>query len=93
MVDRFVLRVCNLRQITQKHFTKDDKLGVRLTKVGLKRFFQSWEKYLDEPMAGIEENLSIENVIRQQIDSLASHIREIEKYEPVMIGNKSKCDM
>lgn len=88
VVDRFVLKVCNRQQFTQKHFSMDTNNGTRLNKVGLRRFFQYWEKYLEDSMAGIEEEPSVNDVIRRQINRLASHFREKEKYTPVRIGTK-----
>ena len=58
VVDRFVLRVSNLRILRPTMFEPDepDELdeteagGVRLTRDGLKRFFRAWEKHLSRPL-------------------------------------------
>lgn len=86
VVDRFVLRVCNLRRIRPGHFEDDpERGGVRLTREGLKKFFASWEAFMDAPLAGLREDVSAEAAIRRQVDRLASHVRRRDAYPPLLL--------
>lgn len=86
VVDRFVLRLCNRRQLTPEHFVSDEKRGgVRLVRKGLRRFFQEWERYLNRPMAGIDADLTVEKAVMQQVDRLAAHVRGTVSYQPLLL--------
>lgn len=86
VVDRFVLRVCNLRRIRPGHFEDDpERGGVRLTREGLKKFFAAWEAFMDAPLAGLREDISAEAAIRRQVDRLASHVRRRDAYPPLLL--------
>lgn len=86
VVDRFVLRVCNLRRIRPGHFENDpERGGVRLTREGLKKFFAAWEAFMDAPLAGLREDVSAEAAIRRQVDRLASHVRRRDAYSPLLL--------
>ncbi|MBF0152725.1 MAG: CRISPR-associated endonuclease Cas1 [Magnetococcales bacterium] len=52
VVDRFVLRVVNLRIVRPEMFEADPEAagGVRLTRAGLKVFFRAWGEYLERPI-------------------------------------------
>ena len=87
IVDRFVLRVCNRRQLRPEHFETDSaRGGVRLAKKGMRIFFEAWEAFMDGPLPGISESLSPEELIRRQADSLAEHVRRRREYTPIRIG-------
>ncbi len=86
VVDRFVLRACNLRQLRPTHFEADPKRGgVRLTQAGLRIFFSIWETFMDTPLPGIGDNISPEDLIRRQADRLADHVRGREPYQPLLL--------
>ena len=86
VVDRFVLRVCNLRQLRPGHFASDpERGGVRLTRDGLRTFFRAWEAFMDAPLPGIEEEISPEDLLRRQADRLAAHVRGREPYQPLLL--------
>ena len=86
VVDRFVIRSCNRRQLRPEHFKADEERGgVRLTRPGLRKFFRIWEAYLDGPLPGDRSGLSIEELMRQQVNRLAAHIRNHEDYDPLTI--------
>lgn len=86
LVDRFVLRLCNRRQLTPKHFEVDEERGgVRLVQDGLHRYFREWERYLNSPMAGVNADLTVEQVIAQQVNRLAAHVRGRDVYEPLLL--------
>ena len=86
LVDRFVLRLCNRRQMSPGDFEADEERGgVRLVRKGLKGFFREWERYLDDPMAGIDSNLTVEQAVARQVDRLAAHVRGRGAYEPLLL--------
>ena len=86
LVDRFVLRLCNRRQLTLEHFERDEQRGgVRLIREGLKYFFRSWEEYLDAPMPGVDSDLTVEQIAALQVDRLAAHVRGSEIYQPLLL--------
>lgn len=86
VVDRFVLRTCNLRIFNTSHFEPDTKNlgGVRLTRPGLKTFFRAWEEHLAQPMRekGGDEKITPRDLIARQIDRLAMSVRGKESYRP-----------
>ncbi len=84
VVDRFVLRACNLRQLREEHFEPDHKRGgVRLTKIGLRTFFRNWEAFMDKPLPGLPGIASPETLMRQQADRVAAHVRGNQNYVPI----------
>ncbi len=87
VVDRFVLRVCNLRQLRPEHSEADaERGGVRLTREGLRTFFRTWEAFMDAPLPGIGEELSPEDLLRRQADRLADSVRGHPPYRPLLLG-------
>ncbi len=86
VVDRFVLRVCNLRQLRPGHFESDpERGGVRLTRDGLRTFFRAWEAFMDAPLPGIEADVPPEDLLRRQADRLVAHVRGHEPYRPLLL--------
>ncbi len=84
VVDRFVLRVCNRRELTPIDFRVDpDRGGVRLTRDGLRTFFRLWEAFMDRPLPGLRERISPEELMRRQADRLARHVRGRKQYVPI----------
>ena len=87
VADRFVLRVCNRRQLSADNFEQDSRRGgVRLDQRGLHKFLRAWESHLDKPMAGVTSGISVEQVIKQQVDRLAAHVRGRANYRPLILG-------
>jgi len=87
VVDRFVLRMCNRRQLRIEHFEKDAKRGgVRLTRKGLTTFFREWESFIDKPMVGVKSKESVESLIRHQINRLAGDLRGRSQYKSILLG-------
>ena len=85
-VDRLVLRMCNRRQFRPVCFETDARTsGIRLTRDAAKRFFREWETALDARMAGLNENISVEQALQRQVDRIAAHIRGREAYQPVLL--------
>ena len=85
LVDRFVLRLCNLRQFRPDSFETDAKTsGMRLKRDSLKQFFREWEGMIDARMPGLDDNISVEQAVRRQVDRLAAHIRGREPYHAVL---------
>ncbi|MBF0214043.1 MAG: CRISPR-associated endonuclease Cas1 [Magnetococcales bacterium] len=87
VVDRFVMRLCNLRMIQPRMFESDtEDGGVRLTREGLKAFFHAWGAYLERPMRETEgETHSPMALIRRQVNRLAMAMRGAETYQPFLI--------
>ncbi len=87
VVDRFVLRVCNRRELRPEHFEADTaRGGVRLTRSGMRTFFRLWEAFMDQPLPGLKERISPEELMRRQANRLASHVRGRAKYTPIFSG-------
>ena len=86
VVDRFVLRLCNRHQLRSDDFEIDQKKSsVRLKRNSLKKFFREWEKFLDNKMANLDSNLSVENALHRQIERLADHLRGRDLYRPLLL--------
>lgn len=86
VVDRFILRLCNLRIVRPDMFVQDSEDGgVKLTRPGLRTFFTHWEKNLARSMReeGAEVPLPIVRIIRRQVERFASDLRGGESYKPV----------
>lgn len=90
LVDRFVLRVCNRRQLRPEHFEPDPRRfgGVKLSQEGLRRFFAAWERLLRRPVVGAGDDSTADDVLRQQVDLMAAHIRRGDAYLPFMLPEK-----
>lgn len=87
VVDRFILRMCNRKQLRLEHFEDDIKRGgVRLTRNGLRKFFREWEAFMDKPMPGLKSVEPVESIIRHQINRLAAHLRGQCRYRSIRLG-------
>jgi CRISPR-associated protein Cas1 len=85
VVDRFVLRGCNLRVFTPRHFQPDDERsgGVRLTRDGWRLFLARWEEHLRQPLReGAGEVAGVEALLLRQVERLAADLRGGAVYEP-----------
>ncbi|MBF0625852.1 MAG: CRISPR-associated endonuclease Cas1 [Magnetococcales bacterium] len=92
VVDRFVLRVVNLRMLRPDQFEADPDQagGVRLTRAGLKVFFRAWGEHLETPLPDAEEDqgkTAPMTLIRRQVDRLAMSLREHRPYQPFLLRN------
>ncbi len=87
VVDRFVLRMCNRRQLRLEHFENDIKRGgIRLTRSGLRKFFREWEAFMDKPLPGLKSKEPLESIIRNQVNRLATHFRGRCQYKSIRLG-------
>ena len=86
IVDRFVLRACNLRTFQPGMFTRDPEHpgGMRMTREGLKAFFRAWEERLRTPHRETGESAAItpEDLIPRQVDRIAGAFRHGVPYQP-----------
>ncbi len=89
-VDRFVLRLVNLKIMRADMFEPDDETagGVRMTRDGLRRFLADWEENLDRPFreGAPGGRLALRAVLRRQVDRLVADLRGVGAYEPVRFG-------
>lgn len=92
VVDRLVMRLCNLRRIKPEMFEPDAERpgGVRLTLDGRKVFLEEWERHLLRPLreSGVapEHRLDVHLLIQRQVDRLVSDLRGGEPYRPFRYG-------
>lgn len=89
VVDRFVLRNCNLRVLRPEHFDPPDENGaVRLTREGAKIFFAIWEDHLNKPLReyGQKKYISPHALLRRQVERIAASLRSDESYQPFLYG-------
>ncbi|MBZ0153770.1 MAG: CRISPR-associated endonuclease Cas1 [Planctomycetes bacterium] len=84
VVERFVLRACNLRTLRPEHFEADESgQGVRLTRDGLRSFFTEWEKFLLRPLRGADgTDRAVMPAMAAQVDALAKALLERSAYVP-----------
>lgn len=87
IVERFVLRVCNLRVLRAEHFEADGSgVGVRLTREGMRQFFTEWEKYLLRAVRGVDgEDQAALPAMVKQVDALAKALVEEGEYQPFVM--------
>lgn len=89
IVDRFVLRSCNLRIFRPEMFTENPETGgVLLTDEGRRVFFREWERALLKPikLATSGQKLPPRDIIRRQVNEYAMSLREKRNYEPFRYG-------
>jgi len=90
IVDRFVLRVCNLRILQPEDFEADTEGedGVRLTQGGLRSFFRAWGKALRTPVRVSDSAQAVPalDLLQRQVDRLAMSLRGKQSYEPFLHG-------
>lgn len=90
VVDRFVLRACNRRELRPEHFERDERRagGVRLTRDGARLFFTAWERHLRSPLPGAPDTIAPQGILTQQASLLTAHIRHGESYTPFLLPPK-----
>ncbi len=85
VVDRFVLRACNLRIFTPRHFEPDAQRpgGVRLTRDGWRQFLPRWEEHLRQPLREADGEVSgVEALLLRQVERLVADLRGGPEYVP-----------
>ena len=90
VVDRFVLRACNLRILRPEMFEPDADRpgGVRMIRDGMRRFFREWASFWQRPLReqGAAARPTPGEVLRRQVDRLAADLRGTAAYEPFHYG-------
>ncbi len=91
IVDRFVLRICNRRQIRPDHFEPDPKRpgGINLNREALGIFFTAWEKLMRSEVAGSPEGRTTQETLCRQVDRMAAHVRHGDPYLPFALPEKA----
>jgi len=92
VVDRFVLRLANLRIMRPEHFHKagsfdqdgEPQGACLMTNAGRKIFFNEWAHFLLKPLRAADEPdpLPVGDLLRRQVERLAADFRGSRKYEP-----------
>ncbi|MBF0155434.1 MAG: CRISPR-associated endonuclease Cas1 [Magnetococcales bacterium] len=87
IVDRFVMRVCNLRMLQPGMFENDaQEGGVRLNREGLRLFFRAWGEHLEKPLPESGGGkVSPQELIRRQVNRMAMTLRGEDQYEPFLM--------
>ncbi len=90
VVDRFVLRGCNLQIFRPEMFVAEEATGgIRLSRDGLQAFFLEWERRLASPLR--EKNgpqrLTVRDLLRRQVERLVADLRGGEEYAPLAYGD------
>lgn len=89
VVDRFVLRSCNLRILRPGHFDPPGSDGgVRLNREGARVFFTHWEEHLRKPMReqGSPERPAPQDLLGRQVERFVSSLRSGATYRPFLYG-------
>lgn len=87
VVDRFVLRLCNLNVMRPEMFRPDGEGGVRLEPAHQKAFFREWEKCLNEPLRGGAGTVC--QTLECQVDRYAMSLRGKRAYRPFVLGGEA----
>ena len=91
VVDRLVLRLCNLRILKPEDFEPDPRRagGVVLRRGSSRRFFKEWESALGRPLRSRDggDSSRVRDRLDQQIESLATHLRHGDPYLPFRYGD------
>ncbi|MCX7598514.1 MAG: CRISPR-associated endonuclease Cas1 [Armatimonadetes bacterium] len=75
VVDRFTVRLFNLRILTPDDFHPSEQGGVRMTPDALRSFFRHWEQTILK--------LGLRNIIKDQVDHLARvYLGQDESFKP-----------
>jgi len=87
IVDRFVVRGCNLQQFRPEMFSENDPVkGVRFKGDFIRAFFSSWEMFISKNVReyGVaeEDRKDLISLIVRQVDRIAGVIRNGGVYEP-----------
>ncbi|MBD3398079.1 CRISPR-associated endonuclease Cas1 [Candidatus Micrarchaeota archaeon] len=84
LVDRFTLFLINKRVLTSSSFEPHEESGgIRLTRDGMKTYFEYFEKYMDKNRAGFDDpEMDFNAIIIRQVGRMVKAIKRIEAYEP-----------
>lgn len=85
VVDRFTVKLLNLRRLGPDDFVGDRKRGIRLTREGLGIYFRALEAELETPRSMGEEELSFRQLFRRQAHRLSHAIEDDVPYEPFVL--------
>lgn len=84
IVDRFVVKYCNLCSFKKDMFYEDDAGCTKLKKENSKIFFQYWDDFINKPVPEIEINIdqrkNVREIVCQQVENLAVAIRNNAQY-------------
>lgn len=89
LVDRFVLRMGNLRILKPEDFEPDrERGGVRMTRAALRTFFDEWEKHLQRAYReGADgEKMTARELFDRQVERLVADLRGRGPYRPSYHG-------
>jgi len=82
VVDRFVVRGCNLRVFRPEHFESDGNGGMRMTRDGLRTFFPQWEEHLARKRQAGDKTASFRDQVVSMVDSFAAALRSGAAFDP-----------
>jgi CRISPR-associated protein Cas1 len=88
VVDRFVVRGCNLRVFQPRHFEADAERpgGVRLTREGWRLFLGRWEEHLRQALRDKDGEVSgVEALLLRQVERLVADLRGGLPYAPYQV--------
>jgi len=92
VVDRFILRLCNRRQLRADHFQPDRERpgGVRLSRAGVRSFLGMWERTLASRVPGVPDLTgSAHDLLVRQVNRIAAHVRHGDAYRPFVLPEKA----
>lgn len=79
IVDRLVIRLFNLRILSQDDFQDEIKEGIHLTEDGFKKFCREYEKYMN---ITVVEGKNYRALMKQQVSILKKGLQEGTEYIP-----------
>lgn len=79
IVDRLVIRLFNLKILSQSDFVDVEPEGIHLTEDGFKKFCQEYEKYMNAPCIN---GKSFRILMKQQVAKLKKGLQEGTMYTP-----------
>jgi CRISP-associated protein Cas1 len=89
IVDRFVLRICNLRIVNPNGFEADPHRegAVLMSDPTRRRLLAEWEKHLRQPLRSGNNTPSALAVMARQVDQFASALSHEKSYEPFLTSS------
>jgi CRISPR-associated protein Cas1 len=85
VVDRFVLRMVNLKVFKEEDFRRHSDGGVYLTEDGLRRFFERYEDYIEEGVSLRGKKVGFRKLFDGQVLELERAIMDNGTYRPFTI--------
>lgn len=85
LVDRFTLALLNRQMIRQEDFVPGPEGGLYLGREGKRKYFQEYERQMNEPLAVDGETLTFRQIFRRQADRLAAALTRDEPYESFLL--------